>query len=66
MKHIFPFVAALSLAACATAPIAGSPVRQDGLARIGDTGGGVVAQALSASAAARENMCFIGRLLLLR
>ena len=37
MKHIFPFVAALSLAACATAPIAGSPVRQDGLARIGES-----------------------------
>ena len=35
MKHVFLLVAALALGACVTAPIAGSPIRGDGLATFG-------------------------------
>lgn len=34
MKHVFPLVA-LALGACVTAPIAGSKIRSDGLATLG-------------------------------
>ena len=37
MKHIFPLAAALALTACTTAPMAGDPVRGDGLAAFGQS-----------------------------
>jgi hypothetical protein len=37
MKPLFELAAALSLAACATAPIAGSHIRSDGLASLGQS-----------------------------
>lgn len=37
MKAIATLVAALALSACATTPLAGSPVRSDGLATIGQS-----------------------------
>lgn len=36
MKAMFIIAAALSLSACATAPLSGAPVRGDGLARMGE------------------------------
>ena len=35
MKHVALLAAALALCACATAPIAQSPIRSDGLAALG-------------------------------
>jgi hypothetical protein len=37
MKQLFPLAAVLALAACATTPIAGQPVRSDGLATLGQS-----------------------------
>ena len=37
MKAISILAAALSLSACATAPLSGTPVRSDGFARIGES-----------------------------
>ncbi len=36
MKRALPLFAALALAACATAPLVGDPVRSDGFARLGE------------------------------
>ena len=37
MKHIISLAAAFALSACATTPIAGSPIRSDGFATLGQS-----------------------------